>query len=56
MHRMNKAKEARRRARKQQQKAIHANGQAFTAQRVIPNKKKQQPRKLTIHEYTEELE
>jgi len=37
---LNKAKDARRRARKQAQKAIHACGVAITAQRVIPDKRK----------------
>ena len=40
MHRLNKAKDARRRARKQAQKAIHAHGVAITAQRVIPDKRR----------------
>lgn len=35
-----KSKDAKRRARKQQQKAIHAFGVAITAMRVVPDQRK----------------
>jgi len=39
MARLDKAKDARRRARKQLQKAFHVSGVAITAMRVIPDKR-----------------
>jgi hypothetical protein len=39
MHRLNKVKDAKRRARKQAQKAIRAQGAGITTQRVIPDKR-----------------
>jgi len=44
MQRINKAKDAKRRARKQTQKTIHAFGVAITAMRVIPDKRRKPPK------------